>query len=179
MSCLRFNQTIVKQCGGGTPGIKRLWVSNYEDVGTVTESAGLVTAISSATTYTGGTDFWYSVHLNRESSSFMDQVTLNTPSGNYFYKPTLTLKLGSLDVAIRTLFNQISQTELVFIVETVDGKQYLLGKAQGMTVETATMNSGTAAADTNKGFEGTFSGAEPEPYIEINTAQWNVENYTF
>lgn len=178
MTCLRFNQTITKSCRS-TPGVKELWISNYEDVGTVTESANLVTMITSAVTYTGGTDLlWYNIKVNRETSSFSDELLATVANGAYIFKPTVIFKLASLDTEIRTIFNSLSQATVMVVVETTDGRQYLLGKSNGLDVVTAVANTGVANQDM-KGLEVTLSGLEPEPYIEINKTSYNIDLYTF
>lgn len=176
MTCLRFNQTITKSCRS-TPGVKELWVANFEDIGTITESNGKVTMIATGTTYTGGTDVWYNVKVNKETSSFSDELLATVANGAYIYKPTVTFKLASLDVEIRTIFKSLSQATLMIVVETTDGKQYLLGKTNGLDVATATANTGVANQDM-KGLEVSVTGLEPEPFIEIDTTAYVIENYT-
>lgn len=177
MTCLRFNQTITKSCRS-TPGVKELWVANFEDITGVTESNGKITAIDAAD-ITGGTitDVWYNVKVNKETSSFSDELLATVANGAYIYKPTVTFKLASLDVEIRTIFKSLSQATLMIVVETTDGKQYLLGKTNGLDVATATANTGVANQDM-KGLEVSVTGLEPEPFIEIDTTAYVIENYT-
>ena len=176
-TCLRFNQTITKSCRS-TPGVKELWITNYEDVGTITESGEKVTNIATGLTYTGGTDLWYNIKVNRETSSFTDELLVTVANGAYIYKPTVTFKLASLDTEIRTIFKELSQATLMVVVESVDGKQYLLGKSNGLDVVTAMAATGLANQDA-KGLEVTLSGLEPYPYIEIDTASYDIDSYTF
>jgi hypothetical protein len=177
MTCLRFNQTITKSCRS-TPGVKQLWIANYEDIGTITESNGKVTDITTGATYTSGTTVWYNVKVNKETSSFTDELLATVANGAYIYKPTVTFKLASLDTEIRTIFKSLSQATLMVVVETTDDKQYLLGKSNGLDVATATANTGVANQDM-KGLEVSVTGLEPEPYIEIDTTQYIIENHDF
>lgn len=176
MTCLRFNQTIQKPCRS-TPGVRKIYIANWEDVGTITESGGYVTDIASGSTYTGGTAFFYSVDVQKETSSFSDELLASVSNGAYIYKPTVTFKI-SLDVASRTVFKSLSQATVIAVVETNDGRQFLLGQTNGLDVATATANSGLANQDF-RGIEVSISGLEPEPYIEIDTTSYNIDGNTF
>jgi hypothetical protein len=177
MTCLRFNQTITKPCRS-TPGVKQLWIANYEDIISVTESAGKVTSVSGVTASGETTGkYWYNIKVGRETSNFTDELLASVSNGAYIFKPSLIFKLAGLEVEIRTIFKSLSQATLMAVIETTDGKQYLLGKSNGLDVATATANTGVANQDM-KGVEVTITGLEPEPFIEIDTTQYVIATYT-
>lgn len=169
MSCLIFNQTINQSCRS-TPGIKELYIANFSGVTITTDDGTIPTGVTNVvagvpTGYSSG--FWFKVDLNRESSSWTDELTVAVADGSYVYKPSVIFKLAGLSGANRTVFYELSQARVMVIVTGTDGVQYLLGRNNGLDLDTGMAQSGQAATDP-KGLEVTLSGLEPDPFIQID-----------
>lgn len=174
MSCLRFNQTITKSCRS-TPGVSLLYIANYEDIisYTLNGTEDKVIEVSGYTASGESSGFWYSVKPNRETASFTDEKLVEVSNGAYIHKPQVTFKLGSLEPEVRTVFNNLSTATVVIAVKTNDNKIYILGKDNGLDIESGNATSGTAATDM-KGVEITVSGLEHSSFIEIDTDQYDI-----
>jgi hypothetical protein len=74
-----------------------------------------------------------------------------------------------MDTTTRTIFKQLSQASVVAVFKDIDGNYYLVGRQNGLDMETGSFSSGVASGDF-KGLEAMLSGLEPEPIIQLASA---------
>jgi len=170
-TCLRIDQEILTSCRNARPGISEVYIANYADVTGVTLNAGstLVTAVGFTIASGATSGCFYTIAQNRESAGLVDEAQINIPNGTAIYKPQLTFKVSNMDETTRTIFKELAQATVMAVFKDIDGTYYLVGRQNGLDMETGTFNSGVASGDF-KGLECTLSGLEPEPIIAFDAA---------
>jgi hypothetical protein len=169
--CLRINQEVATACRNAAPGVSQIYIANYSDVVGVTLNTEetLISDISGKTAEGEGSGFFYTYAQNKESSGVVDELEINVANGSAIYKPQVSFKISNMDETTRTVFKQFSQATVIAIVKTIDGLYYLVGRLNGLDLTTGSFSSGVASGDY-KGFEGTISGLESQPLIQIDPA---------
>jgi len=99
----------------------------------------------------------------------VDEAQINIPNGTSIFKPQLTFKVSNMDSTTRTIFKELAQATVIAVFKDISGDYYLIGRQNGLDMETGTFNSGVASGDF-KGLECTLSGLEPEPIIAFENA---------
>ncbi|MDH5646988.1 MAG: hypothetical protein OEZ01_13320 [Candidatus Heimdallarchaeota archaeon] len=154
-------------CKSAVGGLrKQVWIlgdsgntiSNY-----ATDVDGLITSIS-------GTGNFYKIEITRGSSSFSETLAVNDATNSLSFTPSLALQIPKLDNSNKNFFQSLSTQPYIYvIIQTMDGKYWLLGKDNGLTVSEGTLQSGTAATDL-VGFTITLVGQEATATSEIDAA---------
>ena len=114
-------------CKDAVGGIKTVWFADYGTLGTLTITAGTLTAITGA-----GTNFYkYDV---KGGNNLEQTITSSDENGTTFYGMTLTLVLTKLDAATQVEIQKIvSQRPHVFI-EDNNGDYFAVGLTRGCNV---------------------------------------------
>lgn len=151
-------------CREGIGGLKEVYITELANVSTVTESSGIVTAITKAT----GKRFWkYS--LVRETSNAVETITGNVQNGTIFYDQTITIILNRREAAVRNQIILLAKNFLMIVAVENTGKAFLYGRVQGVQLLSGTSETGTAWGDRN-GYSLPFNGKEQELAPEVNAA---------
>lgn len=165
MTCLKYNQTIATACRNSQPGIKTLWLANYDDITAYELDANdIVTGITMS-----GSTMWYKVSLNKQVASIMDTGTVNVANGVSICKPSITFKVNGFGTSVRKMYEQLLQATVCAIVQTIDGSKYILGLSNGLDAIEISYGS-EAAADGFKGLTIKLEGLEPKPFYEFNVS---------
>lgn len=162
MACA-LTQGYTLDCKDSLGGLKSVYFIEKGNVASVTETAGVVTAISLAV----GKVF-YKYDLVKETSSFTETVTASVQNGTIFYAQELSVILNKLQANTRNEILLLAQNSLVAIAEDRNGKYWLLGKDGGLDISGGTAASGVAAGDRN-GYELTFAGQEASLAPEVDS----------
>jgi hypothetical protein len=139
-------------CKDVVGGIKTVYFADYGTLGTITITAGVVTALSGA-----GTNFYkYDV---KGGNNLEQTITSSDENGTTFYGQTLTVVLTKLDEATQVeLQKMIVQRPHVF-VEDNNGNYFAVGLTRGCNVN-GTISTGTALGDM-AGYTLTVTAEEP------------------
>lgn len=139
-------------CKDVVGGIKNIWFADYGTLGTLTITAGTLTAITGA-----GTNFYkYEV---KGGNNLEQTITSSDENGTTFYAQTLTAVLTKIDVATQVeLQKMVSQRPHVF-VEDNNGNFFAVGLTRGCNVN-GTVSTGTNLGDMN-GTTLTITAEEP------------------
>jgi hypothetical protein len=165
MSCYISSGHTLDCRNASTGGVKALWVlggsgSTIGITGTTSTQNGGITAISGQ-----GTFFKY--ELVKQSSSFSEELQVNETAQSVVFAPSLVVTLPKLNQTLRTKwFDLIKPNDLVIIIEDNNGRYWLVGEENGLTVSAGSMLMGQAYNDPN-GVTFTMSGGEPNPSMEI------------
>lgn len=168
MSCSLITSGILATCDKQVPGIKRVYLGNYDEVGTYTldNLTGAVTAI----TMTGSPVGTFKVfEFAKETGSAGSTVNSDVPNGLLSFTPTITLQFTKLEQSKRNTIALMALANLVAIVETNDGKYWLFGKDNGLQISEGTSATGTANTDFS-GYNLTLTGNESAYEIEVQAA---------
>jgi hypothetical protein len=147
-----------------TGGIKSIFVlgDSGNTINSVTYSVnGEVTAMS-------GSGTWYKFELVRQSSSFTEELQVNTTNQAVVFQPTVAIALPKLNQDLRNLwFDLIKQNAFYMIILDNNDRYWLLGVENGLYASAGQMLSGLAYNDAN-GINLTVIGGEPNPSVQID-----------
>jgi hypothetical protein len=167
MSCTLITSGILATCDKQVPGIKRVYLGNYDEVGTYSvDSNGFVTAITMTGSPVGT---FKTFEFAKETGSAGSTVNSDVPNGLLSFTPTVTLQFTKLEQSKRNAIALMALANLVAIVETNDGKYWLFGKDNGLQLSEGTSATGTANTDFS-GYTLTLTGNESAYEIEVNAA---------
>ncbi len=164
MSCTLLTGGILKDCANNLGGVKKIYITDFVNVLSVTETTGTLTAITMAS----GTVF-YEFEFNKNTSTFGEVATVSLENGSLFYDQTVTLKIPRREVAKRNVLKLLMQKDLAVIVQDENGLYWYIGETNGANVTELPSESGTAKGDFN-GYTITMKGQEPEQAPEVDSA---------
>jgi hypothetical protein len=167
MSCA-LTQGYNLDCREGIGGLKEVYIIEKENVASVTEASGVVSAITKAT----GKRFWkYS--LVRETSNATETITGNEQNGTIFYDQTVQIVLNKRQASVRNEVLLLARNFLMIVgVEnqvaagTTENRAFLYGRDQGLQLLTGTSETGVAWGDRN-GYTLPFNGKEQQLAPEV------------
>lgn len=148
-------------CDVGIGGTKELYLIELENVSSVTESSGTLTAITKAT----GAIF-RKYQLVQETANFGEDITGNRQNGTLFYPQRGTIVINKQNVAVRNEILLLAKNRLVVVIKDNNLTYRLYGREYGMMLQTGTAETGTAWGDRN-GYTLNFTGNELElaPFV--------------
>lgn len=141
----------------GIGGVKEVYFMELENITTITESSGVVTAITKASGKT-----FKKYQLTQQTANFGEDFTGNRENGTLFFGQRGVVVINKQRVNVRNEILLLSKTNLVAIVKDNVGNYKLYGREYGLRMLTGTAETGTAWGDRN-GYTLNFSGAEIEP----------------
>lgn len=127
------------RCDTSFGGIKRVLVANRDDV-TVTVADDNITAL------TGEFVEWL---FRKNTGSLTSTVTSDAAIGNTFATTEVSLQFSKAEATKRLAIQSAINASAVVIVEDMYGQYIYLGLENEVVVSSATMVTGTAAADLN------------------------------
>ena len=153
MSCnLTSGRTV--PCKNKSGSIKTVYFADYGTLGTVTESAGLVSAFS-------GTPSFFEFDV-RGTSNLDTTVTSSRENGTTFYTQSLTLQLQYYDRATSEQIKLLAVGRPHIVVVDADDNYLMVGKVNGAELTTGNFTVGANMGDFN-GFNLTFEALETAP----------------
>lgn len=151
-------------CKTGAGGIRRVLITEFENVTAYTIAANVITGITKPV----GKVFREYL-LDKEMGSFSDNGTHTLASGTNSYAPTIDFTIKSLTTSVKNEIKLLSQNTLLMICESRDGTYWLFGKVNGMDLLTWSAESGKALTDF-RGQNLHFEGKESDYSMEVSSA---------
>lgn len=154
MACVSFSGGIAKNCDNNIGGLTHLYITDFDNVVSYTQSGGTVSAITMASA-----SYFYEFAFNRNSATFTEDLVKSVEAGSALFEQTATVTIPRRDVAKRNTLALLTQRDLAVIVKDSNGLYWYPGAVEGMYLSESTSTSGTAKADgsnyvlTLKGFE--------------------------
>jgi hypothetical protein len=147
-----------------TGGIKTIFVLG--DSGNTI--SGITYSVDGEVTSLSGAGTWYKFELVRQSSSFTEELQVNTTNQAVVFQPTVSVALPKLNQDLRNLwFDLIKQNAFYMIILDNNDRYWLLGIENGLYASAGQMLSGLAYNDAN-GINLTVIGGEPNPSVQID-----------
>jgi hypothetical protein len=148
-------------CDVGIGGTKELYLIELENISSVTESSGTLTAITKATG-----KIFRKYQLVQETANFGEDITGNRQNGTLFYPQRGTIVINKQNVAVRNEILLLAKNRLVVVIKDNNLTYRLYGREYGLMVQTGTAETGTAWGDRN-GYTLNFTGNELElaPFV--------------
>ena len=160
MAC-NIIEGISLDCRQGAGGIKKLYLTEFANVSSITSSSGSVSAI----TMSAGKKFW-TVEVELEDAQFDENATVSIENGTTFYEQTLTFSVYKMTAKNRNIVRLLTQNRLMVIVQDADDVYHLAGETRAMHLTAGTSSTGKAMGDKN-GYSITLTGKEPLPSNKV------------
>jgi uncharacterized membrane protein len=154
---------VTLDCRQGAGGIKKLYLTEFANVSSITSSSGSVSAI----TMVAGKKFW-TVEVELEDAQFDENATVSIENGTTFYEQSLTFSVYKMTAKNRNIVRLLTQNRLMVIVQDADDVYHLAGETRAMHLTTGTSSTGKAMGDKN-GYSITLTGKEPLPSNKVNS----------
>jgi len=168
MACSNLTGGFTLDCNDANGGIEKIFIANGPVV-SITETAGVVSAITGASGALAPADF-FEFEVPRQTSSLTETATISQENGTVFYDQAITMVFNKMEAAKRNqLLLMAEATSMVVVAKDNNGKYFSIGLERGAYTSAATATSGTAYGDRN-GYEITISGLEAAPSYEVDGA---------
>ena len=165
MACSNLTAGFTLDCNDSNGGIDKIFIANGP-VQSITESAGVVTAITVGGAALTPSDF-FAFEVPRQTSSFTETVNVSQENGTVFYDQALTMVFNKMEAAKRNQILLMAEaTSMVVVFKDNNGKYFSVGLEKGAYTTAGSSVSGTAYGDRN-GYEITISGTEAAPAYEV------------
>jgi len=154
MSCVSFSGGITNDCSNNMGGVTKVYLTDFANIVTYTESGGTVSAITMASA-----SYFYEFQFNRNSAEFTENLTKSVEAGSALFEQTITITIPKRDRLKRNTLALLTQRDLAVIVKDSNGQYWYPGAVEGVYQSEGTSTSGKAKADgsnyvvTLKGFE--------------------------
>ena len=158
MAC-NLTQSFLKSCRENVGGTLEFYFSNRPTTFSTTIGASGISA------YTG-TCSWYKYVPRKQTSTFTTNIKASEENGTVFYESTVQLILTKMEQNKQNEIYLLAQADLLCIVKDQNGKYWLLGEVNGVSLVDSSGTVGTAYGDRN-GYELNFIASEPSKTNEI------------
>lgn len=142
MACVSFSGGIAKDCANNIGGLTKVYLTDFDNITSYTQSGGTVSAIIMASASN-----FYQFEFNRNSATFTEDLVKSVEAGSALFEGTLTLTIPRRDVAKRNVLSLLTQRDLAAVICDSNGLYWYLGAEEGMYLSESTSTSGTAKAD--------------------------------
>ena len=148
-------------CRDNTGGLKTLWITDYTNIASITQTTGdTITTISGSGTF-------YEFQLIRTSSQMTETVNASLENGTVFYQGEVVTYFNKLQQDKRNILKTLAQSQrLAIVAEDNNGQYFYLGQTYGCFVSAGTSVTGKALGDQN-GYNITFQYLEPNPMNQL------------
>lgn len=149
-------------CDVGTGGTKEAYIIELENITSVTESSGTLTAITKAS----GKVF-RKYQLVQETAAFDETIVGNPQNGTIYYDQKGTIIINKQNVAVRNEILLLAKNRLAIVIVDKNNTNRLYGREQGLRLQDGSANTGTAWGDRN-GYTLNFTGKEAQlaPFVQ-------------
>ncbi len=149
-------------CDTGSGGVaKDMYIIELENVSTVTESSGTLTAITKVTG-----KIFRKYNLVLETASFDEDMVGNIQNGTLFYDQKGNIVINKQNVAVRNEILLLAKARLAIVMQDNNNTYRYFGRLNGLKLSTGKAASGVAWGDRN-GYTLEFTGKENElaPFV--------------
>lgn len=151
-------------CMDSVGGLKKIYVTEFENKSTLTKAAGVITGF----TLTTGKKFW-SYDFEKQNAELNEKLNTSQENGSTFYEGELKVSLNKRTATLRNELALVAVNRLLIIAQDRNGIYWLMGELNGATLMPSTFGSGKAMGDRN-GYELVFGSMEEVPMSEVTAA---------
>lgn len=145
-------------------GISAIFLTNFGGLGTITESSDAISNMSGSFTI-------FKYDLNGSANTMTTTATSSRENGTTFFSTSLSLALPKLSKEDNAELKLIAFSRPHIIVADRNGNAFLVGRANGASLETATISTGGNFGDASQyTFEFLSEEANPPDFITGATA---------
>lgn len=146
MPCLITLAGITLDCESSVGGIKRVFITQYSDVKSVTMDEG-EEKINAITLATGKQ--WYEYQFRKGTGSLTSTLNVDETTGANYVSNELSLVFTKMETTKRIEIAALSIGQVAVVVEDSNGKYWYLGKDDYVSASAGSGTSGTAKGDQN------------------------------
>jgi len=143
-------------------GMKEVYVIEYDNVTAITQTAGVVTGITKAST-----KVFKKYNLIAHTGEGDEALTASREMGTLSNKQTIKFPINKMTTAVRNELFLLAQNRLIFVFVDENSTNWIYGSDYGLTLTTASAKTGKVLADRN-GYELTFEGDEKNLAYEVD-----------
>ena len=182
MACTNLTKGRGLDCNRISGGVKKIFFSVFDEDVSYTNDATHKVEID-AIDWNGSTIYEYVMPLG--VASITDTITGSRENGTIFYTPTVNIVLNKLTKEDQNEIKLLGQTKVRIFAQLnqqlANGHDVFiaLGMANGLTLNTGTIDSGAAFGDRN-GYTLTFDGMEAIPFAfleDYTTVPWDQSGF--
>lgn len=182
MACTNLTKGRGLDCNRISGGVKKIFFSVFDENVSYTYDATHKLEID-AIDWNGSTIYEYVMPLG--VASITDTITGSRENGTIFYTPTVNIVLNKLTKEDQNEIKLLGQTKVRIFAQLnqqlANGHDVFiaLGMANGLTLNTGTIDSGAAFGDRN-GYTLTFDGMEALPFAfleDYTTVPWDQSGF--
>jgi hypothetical protein len=151
MSCA-LTQSYGFSCDVGAGGLKEVYLIELENVSSITDSSGTLTAITKATN-----KVFRKYQLVQDTASANEELVGNQQNGTLYYSQNVTIVINKQNVNVRNEILLLAKNRLAIVAIDNNDTARLYGWDQGLRLTTGQAGTGTAWGDRN-GYTLTFTG---------------------
>lgn len=140
--CSQTLSGITRDCANNVGGIRVAYIANYAD-GIFTESAGTISAISTAVT-------WYEYNFRKETGNFTSTLNVDAVNGVNYVSSEINLVFAKMETTKRLEMKALSLGDLVVVIKDSNDKYWAFGVEEPVTASAGTGETGTARGDGNR-----------------------------
>jgi len=144
MACTQTLSGISRDCLGSNGGIKAVWLANWDNVASLTESSGAITAITMS-----NSEKFKKYEFPRNTSSMTSNYAVNAENGTSYVETDLVMVFNRMSTSKRLEIVAMAQGLLAAFVEDNNGNIWYLGHDYPLTINAGSGESGTARGDRN------------------------------
>jgi len=163
MAC-SLTQSYLQDCRLNYGGIKECYVIELDNISTITEAAGVITAITKVSLKT-----FKKYNLIAHTAEAEDVLSSSLENGTSSSKQSLKFPINKMTISVRNEIQLLAQNRLVWVIVDNNSTNWLYGKEFGMVLTSAGGKTGKALNDRN-GFEFVFEGEEKVLAYEVDDA---------
>lgn len=160
MSCA-LTQGYALDCRDSLGGTDEAYFAEFDNITTMTETAGVITAITKAT----GKRFW-KYKFPKETAHYKETFSGNEQNGTAFWNQEFSAVLNKMQTATRNELILLGKNRLFIVVKDANGKFWLMGRTGAALMNGGENGTGSGRADRN-GYNPSFTAMEKDPAIEI------------
>lgn len=162
MACV-LTTSITKGCRDSIGGIKTIYVAELSRKGSVTQASGVITA------WTMSSGYFWTYNLEMGVASATQTIKPNRTNGTTYYEQSVTFTIPKQQATTAQELMLLAQNDVMIIVLDRNGKYWLLGENNGVSMADSTAETGTAFADFN-GYNLTLTGMEAALAPEVTSS---------
>jgi len=163
MACA-LTQSYNLDCRLNYGGVKECYVIELENISSITETAGVITAITKV-----ATKVFRKYNLVAHTGEAEDNFSSSLEAGTSMSKQTVKFPVNKMTISVRNEIMLLAQNRLVWIIVDNNSTNWMYGREFGMTLATASGKTGKSLSDRN-GFELAFEGEEKVMAYEVDDA---------
>jgi hypothetical protein len=148
-------------CDVGAGGLKEVYLIELENISSYVESSGTLNTITKAL----GKKF-RKYQLVQDTAFGDEDLVGNVQNGTLYYSQKVSIVINKQSVVVRNEILLLAKNRLVMVIVDNNGSYRLLGRENGLKLQTGKAGSGTAWGDRN-GYTMEFVGNERElaPFV--------------